>query len=88
MTEILKRLVREDQGQDLIEYALLAAFIALSDGSDGGTRLEHQRILHQREDEARQRRNHAVIATRRTVVTLERTCSLAAVSSGKMAGRT
>ena len=27
---LLMRLVREDQGQDLIEYALLAAFIALA----------------------------------------------------------
>ena len=29
MTTWLKRLVREDEGQDLIEYALLAALIAL-----------------------------------------------------------
>jgi len=30
MTTWLKRLVREDGGQDLIEYALLAALIALA----------------------------------------------------------
>ena len=30
MREFLLRLVREDEGQDLIEYALLAGFIALS----------------------------------------------------------
>lgn len=30
MTTLLRRLVREEQGQDLVEYALLAAFIALS----------------------------------------------------------
>jgi len=29
MTQLLKRLVREDEGQDLIEYALLAGFISL-----------------------------------------------------------
>lgn len=29
MKILLGRFVREDQGQDLIEYALLAAFIAL-----------------------------------------------------------
>ena len=29
MTRLLKRLVREDEGQDLIEYALLAGFISL-----------------------------------------------------------
>ena len=29
MKEFLARFVREDEGQDLIEYALLAAFIAL-----------------------------------------------------------
>jgi Flp pilus assembly pilin Flp len=30
MTTLLRRLIWEDQGQDLIEYALLAAFIALA----------------------------------------------------------
>jgi pilus assembly protein Flp/PilA len=30
MKSLLKRLVREDEGQDLIEYALLAALIALA----------------------------------------------------------
>ena len=30
MTTLLRRLIREEQGQDLIEYALLAAFIALA----------------------------------------------------------
>ena len=30
MRESLLRLVREDEGQDLIEYALLAGFIALA----------------------------------------------------------
>ena len=30
MKSLLGRLVREDEGQDLIEYALLAAFIALA----------------------------------------------------------
>ena len=30
MREFLLRLVREDEGQDLIEYALLAGFIALA----------------------------------------------------------
>ena len=30
MREFLLRLAREDEGQDLIEYALLAGFIALS----------------------------------------------------------
>ena len=29
MTTLLRRLIREEQGQDLIEYALLAAFIAI-----------------------------------------------------------
>ena len=29
MKKLLVRFVREDEGQDLIEYALLAAFIAL-----------------------------------------------------------
>ena len=29
MKNVLKRFVREDQGQDLIEYALLAGFISL-----------------------------------------------------------
>ena len=29
MKTLLARFVREDEGQDLIEYALLAAFIAL-----------------------------------------------------------
>jgi len=30
MKSLFKRLVREDEGQDLIEYALLAALIALA----------------------------------------------------------
>jgi pilus assembly protein Flp/PilA len=30
MKTMLVRLVRDDQGQDLIEYALLAAFISLA----------------------------------------------------------
>jgi pilus assembly protein Flp/PilA len=30
MNETMTRFVREDSGQDLIEYALLAAFIALA----------------------------------------------------------
>ena len=30
MNNLLRRLVREDDGQDLIEYALLAAFISLA----------------------------------------------------------
>jgi pilus assembly protein Flp/PilA len=30
MTTLLRRLFQEEQGQDLIEYALLAAFIALA----------------------------------------------------------
>jgi pilus assembly protein Flp/PilA len=30
MTKLIRRLITEDQGQDLIEYALLAAFIALA----------------------------------------------------------
>ncbi len=30
MRTLLRRLIREEQGQDLIEYALLAAFIALA----------------------------------------------------------
>lgn len=30
MLNVLKRLLVEDQGQDLIEYALLAAFVALA----------------------------------------------------------
>ena len=30
MTKLMRRLVWEDEGQDLIEYALLAAFIALA----------------------------------------------------------
>lgn len=30
MKNLLQRLVREDDGQDLIEYALLAAFISLA----------------------------------------------------------
>ena len=29
MKHLLTRLVREDEGQDLIEYALLAAFLSL-----------------------------------------------------------
>ena len=29
MKNVLKRFVRDDQGQDLIEYALLAGFISL-----------------------------------------------------------
>jgi Flp pilus assembly pilin Flp len=29
MTQLLLRAVREDSGQDLIEYAMLAAFISL-----------------------------------------------------------
>jgi pilus assembly protein Flp/PilA len=29
MKNLMKRLVREDEGQDLIEYALLAGFISL-----------------------------------------------------------
>ena len=29
MKNLLKRLVRDEQGQDLIEYALLAGFISL-----------------------------------------------------------
>ena len=28
MTQLLNRIVREDEGQDLIEYVLLASFIA------------------------------------------------------------
>jgi pilus assembly protein Flp/PilA len=30
MTQLLKNLVREDSGQDLIEYALVSTLIALS----------------------------------------------------------
>jgi pilus assembly protein Flp/PilA len=30
MKGLLRRLVREDEGQDLIEYALLAGFVALA----------------------------------------------------------
>ncbi|MFB3855368.1 MAG: Flp family type IVb pilin [Vicinamibacterales bacterium] len=30
MKELLKRFVREEEGQDLIEYALLAGFISLA----------------------------------------------------------
>ena len=30
MKKLLRRIVREDDGQDLIEYALLAAFISLA----------------------------------------------------------
>ncbi|MDQ1473650.1 MAG: hypothetical protein QOJ99_5130 [Bryobacterales bacterium] len=30
MTNILNRLVRDEQGQDLIEYTLLIAFVALA----------------------------------------------------------
>jgi pilus assembly protein Flp/PilA len=30
MKRLLVRLVREEEGQDLIEYALLAAFVALA----------------------------------------------------------
>ena len=30
MKSLLKRLVRNEEGQDLIEYALLAAFISLA----------------------------------------------------------
>ena len=30
MKNLLRRLAREDDGQDLIEYALLAAFISLA----------------------------------------------------------
>jgi pilus assembly protein Flp/PilA len=30
MNQLIARLWREDEGQDLIEYALLAAFIALA----------------------------------------------------------
>ena len=30
MKNVLSRLVKEDSGQDLIEYALLAAFISLA----------------------------------------------------------
>ena len=30
MTQLLIRLLRDDQGQDLIEYALLAAFLSLA----------------------------------------------------------
>jgi pilus assembly protein Flp/PilA len=30
MTNLAARLVREDEGQDLVEYALLIAFIALA----------------------------------------------------------
>jgi len=30
MRKLLSRLLREDDGQDLIEYALLAAFISLA----------------------------------------------------------
>jgi len=30
MTHLIQRLVREDDGQDLIEYALLAGFISLA----------------------------------------------------------
>ena len=30
MTHLVVRFVRDDQGQDLIEYALLAGFIALA----------------------------------------------------------
>jgi pilus assembly protein Flp/PilA len=30
MTKLMRRLIWEDEGQDLIEYALLAAFIALA----------------------------------------------------------
>jgi pilus assembly protein Flp/PilA len=29
MSELLKRFVREEEGQDLVEYALLLVFIAL-----------------------------------------------------------
>jgi pilus assembly protein Flp/PilA len=29
MTNLIKRFIREEEGQDLIEYALLAAIIAL-----------------------------------------------------------
>jgi len=29
MKQLMKRFVREDEGQDLIEYALLAGFISL-----------------------------------------------------------
>lgn len=29
LTTLLKRLVRDEQGQDLIEYALLATFVSL-----------------------------------------------------------
>ncbi len=29
MANLLARLVREDEGQDLIEYAMLAAFVSL-----------------------------------------------------------
>jgi len=30
MTDLMTRFVREDEGQDLIEYALLAGFISLA----------------------------------------------------------
>ena len=30
MDRLVRRLVREEEGQDLIEYALLAAFLALA----------------------------------------------------------
>jgi len=33
MKNLLKRFIREDQGQDLIEYAFLAVFIALAVGA-------------------------------------------------------
>lgn len=30
MLEIIKRFIREEEGQDLVEYALLLAFLALA----------------------------------------------------------
>ena len=32
MSRLVRRLLREDSGQDLVEYALLAAFISLTSG--------------------------------------------------------
>ena len=30
MTNLIRRFIREDEGQDIIEYALLAAFISIA----------------------------------------------------------
>ncbi len=61
MKNLFVRFVRNEEGQDLIEYSLLAALIAVAcDRGDAGARSRHQRDLRRDRRGARRRglRNH------------------------------